>query len=180
MISQLLQCMMNDASYGCAGTHHQRCILGSSGVFWVLQHLTPLPRQPSWGWSTCIPAALVHGSPLFIQCHLEALFAASVSALMAFFFICSFPARCSFGRETAAYFCWMAVCSPTLPPAFLYQCLVLGILPFKCLFKVVFPAQSALSGQVVQWLLTEWWCQVTKMSQPAQINHQLPVLCGGT
>lgn len=48
------------------------------------------------------------------------------------------------GKASAAYFCWVVVCSSSLFPAFLYESMEIDILPFKCLLHAVFPCPIPL------------------------------------
>ena len=59
------------------------------GCFRFRHIMHPCPGDPARVDQalTCVPAALVHGSPLFIHSHLEVLSASSVAAMMAFFLI---------------------------------------------------------------------------------------------
>ena len=62
---------------------------GFNGSFGSQSIIHPRPDDPARvdQAPTCVPAALVHGSPFFIRSYQEALSAASVAALMIVFFI---------------------------------------------------------------------------------------------
>lgn len=96
-------------------------------VIWVCQHQTPSPWRPNQGWSDPGSALLIHGQ-------LVAFSVASVAALVFFLCLPGEAQRCKCSAEwlpcksSATHFQRFTASSPALPPAAVYQLLVLGAL----------------------------------------------------
>ncbi len=131
-----------------------RLISDVSRVHWVFQasqHHAPSLRWPSQGWSgpDLCPSSITPRITLLCPQPPEGSFCC----------FCYSPEGCFLHQPThaqpgigsvervaskapAAFFCWMAICSPALFLALLHKTLVLGSPPFNCLLHAVFPGHG--------------------------------------
>ncbi len=187
--------VVKDTSNRSAGTPHQWCFPGSLGVSGLAASCTLAQvTQPGlirpWlvsqqHYSTDHPSLSTATWRLFLLLLLQpwGLFSSSAYSCPAGYRLC---------RESGQ----QSPCSLLLLDGNMPASLVSGTPPqdpgtWQPSFQLPPPcglprAWSVLSGQVVQGPLTKWQCLVTEMSLQcvelelsAQIDHQLPVLCGG-